>query len=69
MSRIAAAHPDVYIKSRAKPFGKTMQHKITLSASGPDRATVEALLDAALADLRAGLTAAGMPLHDPVDTG
>ena len=69
VSRIAAAHPDVYIKSRAKPFGKTMRHKITLSASGPDRATVEARLDAALADLRAGLTAAGMPLHDPANAG
>jgi molybdenum cofactor synthesis domain-containing protein len=65
VSRIAAAHPDVYIKSRAKPFGKTAQHKITLSASGPDRAAVEALLDAALADLQAGLTAAGIPLNDP----
>ena len=65
VNRVAAGHPDVYVKSWARPFGETVWLKITLSASGSDRAAVDALLDAALTSLQAGLAAAGIPLHNP----
>lgn len=63
VNRVAADHPDVYVKSRVKPFGKTAQIKITVSASGTDSAAINTLLDAALADLQAGLVAAGIPMY------
>ena len=55
----AAAHPSVYVKSRAKVIGSTPAIRITLSARGPDAATVEDLLEAAAADVRNGVIAAG----------
>jgi nicotinamide-nucleotide amidase len=39
-----AAHPAVYVKSRAKVIGSTATIRITLSARGSDRRTVDALL-------------------------
>lgn len=65
VNRVAAGHPDVYVKSWARPFGETGRLKITLSAGGSDRAAVDALLDAALTSLQAGLATAGIPLHNP----
>ncbi|MBN2203672.1 MAG: competence/damage-inducible protein A [Thermoleophilia bacterium] len=55
----AAAHPAVYVKSRAKVIGSTPAIRITLSARGPDAETVGALLDAAAAEVADGVTAAG----------
>lgn len=39
VNRVAADHPDVYVKSWARPFGETVWLKITLSASGSDRSS------------------------------
>ncbi len=55
----AAAHPAVYVKSRAKVIGSTPAIRITLSARGPDATTVGGLLEAAAADVAGGVTAAG----------
>ncbi len=55
----AAAHPAVYVKSRAKVIGSTPAIRITLSARGPDAATVGSLLEEAAADVAHGVTAAG----------
>jgi molybdenum cofactor synthesis domain-containing protein len=55
----AAAHPAVYVKSRAKVIGSTPAIRITLSARGPDAPTVGGLLEAAAADVAGGVTAAG----------
>jgi len=63
VNRVATGHPHIYVKSWARPFGETRWLKITLSASGTDRATLEMLLDAALADLEAGLAGADIPLR------
>jgi len=52
-------HPDVYIKSRAKVIGSTPVIRVTLSARGPDAATVDRLLAAAADDVRRGIAAAG----------
>lgn len=55
----AARHPEVYVKSRAKVIGSTRSIRVTLSARGPDAATVATLLEAAAADVRRGIAAAG----------
>ncbi|HSL95202.1 MAG TPA: competence/damage-inducible protein A [Thermoleophilia bacterium] len=59
----AAAHPAVYVKSRAKVIGSAPAIRITLSARGPDAATVGALLEAAAADVGGGVTAAGFGIR------
>jgi len=55
----AAAHPAVYVKSRAKVIGSTPAIRITLSARGPDARMVGGLLEAAAVDVAGGVTAAG----------
>jgi molybdenum cofactor synthesis domain-containing protein len=51
---VVAAHPDVYIKSRATHFGSNVRLRITLSASGaPGR--VRPAIDAVLTDLQRAL--------------
>ncbi len=59
---VAAAHPDVYVKSRAKVIGSTPAIRITLSARGSDADSVGALLEAAAAQLLAEVTAAGFAI-------
>lgn len=54
---IAARHSDVYVKSRAKGFDEGEEVRVTLTASGPDDARARGLVDSALADLQASLTA------------
>jgi len=54
-----AAHPAVYIKSRAKVIGSTAAIRVTLSARGPDAGAVDGLLAAAAADVHDGIRAAG----------
>jgi nicotinamide-nucleotide amidase len=54
-----AAHPDVYIKSRAKLLGSTLVIRVTLSARGADAAAVDRLLEPAASRLLAAISAAG----------
>jgi hypothetical protein len=60
LSRVVRDHPRIYIKSLARTLGETQEIDIALSAVGDDRPFLETLLDAAVLDLRAGLTALGI---------
>ncbi|NLG48877.1 MAG: competence/damage-inducible protein A [Chloroflexi bacterium] len=60
LSAVAAAHPEVYTKSRARRFGPDVRFSITLSARGETQAVVRDLLGAAWEDLRARLEKQGI---------
>lgn len=64
LSRVVSAHPGVYIKSLARTLGETPELDISLTAVGSDRASLDTLLDAALRDLRNGLTSIGIVHRD-----
>jgi molybdenum cofactor synthesis domain-containing protein len=64
LSRVAPAHPGVYIKSLATRPGEMAELDIFLTAVGSDRAEVEALVDAAVQDLKVGLDALGFAYRD-----
>jgi molybdenum cofactor synthesis domain-containing protein len=63
LARVASAHPEVYIKSRAGHFGPGMRIQVTFSAAGPDHARVEAAVSQAMADLATALRAAGIAVE------
>ncbi len=52
---LAARHPSVYVKSRAKGFEKGEEVRVTLTAAGEDDAAARTLVDAAFGELRGGL--------------
>jgi len=60
LSRVVADHPEVYIKSLATTLGKFPEIDITLTVTGKDADDRTMLIDAALRDLRDGLTAIGI---------
>ncbi len=62
LTRVVPDHPGVYIKSLATKPGEMAELDIFLTATGDDREVVQALLDAALMDLKAGLDSLGF-LH------
>ncbi|HJX37529.1 MAG TPA: molybdopterin-binding protein [Anaerolineae bacterium] len=64
LAKVVEAHPDVYIKSRARRYGAGIRILITLSLAGQGREGVEASLAAALEALTRGLAAAGFELED-----
>jgi molybdenum cofactor synthesis domain-containing protein len=64
LSRVAAAHPAVYIKSLATPPGEMASLEVFLSAVGSDRAVLDQQICAALRDLKAGLDALGFGYRD-----
>ncbi|RLC99178.1 MAG: competence/damage-inducible protein A [Chloroflexi bacterium] len=55
VNRVAAAHPEVYVKSRAKAYGPGVRLKVTFSLSGRERAQVEGVVARALGDLQTAL--------------
>ncbi|MCR4407736.1 MAG: molybdopterin-binding protein [Anaerolineae bacterium] len=55
VNRVAAAHPEVYVKSRAKAYGPNVRLKVTFSLAGRERAKVEEAVERAVADLRVAL--------------
>jgi nicotinamide-nucleotide amidase len=57
---VATRHPDVYVKSRAQVYASGVADFVTLAARAEERAESERLLDAAEADLRHALEAAGI---------
>jgi molybdopterin-biosynthesis enzyme MoeA-like protein len=59
LAGVEAAHPAVYVKSRAKVIGEGITLRITLSARGDDPAGVDELLRAPAAELTRRITAAG----------
>jgi molybdenum cofactor synthesis domain-containing protein len=60
LSDLAARHPRVYVKSRAKGFEDGEEVRVTLTAAHANDAEARALVDAAFADLQAGLAAMGI---------
>jgi molybdenum cofactor synthesis domain-containing protein len=59
---VQAAHPDVYVKSRAKGFEEGEEVRVTLSAPGENDADARALVEGAFASLREGLEAKGISI-------
>jgi molybdopterin-biosynthesis enzyme MoeA-like protein len=59
LAGVEAAHPAVYVKSRAKVMGEGVTLRITLSARGADPASVDELLRAPAAELTEQIAAAG----------
>ncbi|RLC63735.1 MAG: competence/damage-inducible protein A, partial [Chloroflexota bacterium] len=49
------AHPEVYVKSRAKAYGPGVRLKVTFSMAGRERSEVEEAVARALDDLRTAL--------------
>ena len=62
LSEVVAAHPEVYIKSRARRYGPEVEILITLSSAGDGRERVEGNLDGALQDLTTALAEAGFDI-------
>jgi molybdopterin-biosynthesis enzyme MoeA-like protein len=61
---VAASHPQVYVKSRAKPYGPDVRLTVTLSARGASLSEVNALLTAAQEDLLGRLPAVQIDVLD-----
>ena len=57
------AHPEVYIKSRARRYGPEVRILLTLSAAGDARAEVERRIQSALDALIAVLATAGFEVE------
>jgi nicotinamide-nucleotide amidase len=57
---VQAAHPDVYVKSRAHGFGADDLLRITVHATGDSDAAARALADVAVTDLRKRLESRGI---------
>jgi molybdenum cofactor synthesis domain-containing protein len=64
LSRAAALHPDVYIKSRASGFGPGIKFRVTLSASAKTAQEAESVIQRARDALAQALTEAGIPFSD-----
>lgn len=63
LKKTTGAHPQVYIKSRAKVFGPEVKIKITLSSAGRDRNQVEGVINEALKDLTRSLGSSGLTVE------
>lgn len=64
LAGVVEAHPDVYIKSRARRYGAGVRILITLSLAGPGKEGVERDLAAALQTLTEALAGAGLELEN-----
>ncbi len=64
LSEVVEAHPEVYIKSRARRYGSEVRILITLSAAGSSKEAVEQRIGGALESLTADLGAAGWGVED-----
>lgn len=60
LREVVAAHPQVYIKSRAKAYGPDVKLRITLSCAARDAETCEQILSQAGEHLQAALQNAGI---------
>jgi nicotinamide-nucleotide amidase len=64
LAQVVEAHPEVYIKSRARRYGSEVRILITLSGAGGSKEAVEERIGAALERLTADLAAAGFGVED-----
>jgi nicotinamide-nucleotide amidase len=65
LAQVVEAHPDVYIKSRARRYGSGVRILITLSAAGDGKEEVDGFISAALEDLTSALGDAGFQMETP----
>ena len=63
LAQVVEAHPEVYIKSRARRYGPEVEILITLSSAGDGRQEVQGGIDRALEDLIAALAGAGFDIN------
>ena len=62
LRQVVAAHPEVYIKSRASHFGRDVMFRITVSASAESAEAADRLIVAASDDLSSAFAQAGIHL-------
>jgi len=60
LSKVSKDHPGIYIKSLATTLGVSPELDIILTAAGSDPAILNTMVEAAVDDLRNGLTALGI---------
>lgn len=60
LRKVASAHPEVYIKSRASHFGSDVKFRILISASGASDDETEHMIESAATDLDDALGDAGI---------
>ena len=60
LSRVVREHPEIYLKSLATTLGENREIDITITATGSSDAGLESRVEAALADLQAGLDGLGI---------
>lgn len=60
LRRVAALHPDVYIKSRARNFGREVRFRILISASAASAEEADRMIASAVSDLTHTLNDAGI---------
>lgn len=63
LRKVTAAHPDVYIKSRASHFGPNVKFRILLSATAASAEQAEGAIEAAASDLLRELNACNVHRH------
>ena len=63
LQMVQERHPGVYVKSRARGFSEGEEVRVTLHATGPSDEDARALVDAAMSDVRAALTAEGIAVR------
>jgi len=64
LAKVVEAHPEVYIKSRARRYGAEVRILITLSLAGEGREGVESSLAAAIEALTGALAGAGFEVEN-----
>jgi nicotinamide-nucleotide amidase len=64
LAKVVEAHPEVYMKSRARRYGSEVRILITLSAAASSKEEVEQRIGAALEALTTDLGAAGFRVED-----
>jgi hypothetical protein len=62
LRQVVAAHPEVYVKSRASHFGHDVMFRITISASAESAAVADQMIESACADLARTFQQAGIHL-------
>jgi nicotinamide-nucleotide amidase len=62
LRRSAAAHPDVYIKSRASGFGRDVRFRILISASAASAASADQMIERASSDLAGAFSDSGIQI-------
>lgn len=63
LRRVATLHPDVYIKSRARNFGRQVRFRIIVSATAASAEDADRMIASAVFDLAHSLNDAGIQEH------